>query len=147
MNDTPNRRNPPWLQEIKHTGDVGLVIHASTCAELFERAAWGMFSVVADLERVAGRESRNISLEADDREALLVAWLSELNFIHCTEHLVFSEFTIEHLDDHALSATVGGEPIDTERHTIYTEIKAVTYHGLVLEETSKGWRLEVIFDM
>lgn len=147
MSESVNQGSRDWLEEIDHTGDVGILVRAETVEELFARAAWGMFSVLTDLEEVEAREFRSISVEADDRGALLVAWLSELNFIHSTEYFVFSDFVINHLGEHTLRATVGGEPIDAEKHTIYTEIKAVTYHGLKLEETDRGWQLQVIFDM
>lgn len=147
MSENVDQPMPDWFEEIDHTGDVGIIIRAPSLAELFVRAAWGMFSVVTDPEDVEAREFRPIEVEAGDREALMVEWLSELNFIHCTEYLVFSDFAVDQLDEHSLQATVGGEPIDSEKHTIYTEIKAITYHGLVLEETSSGWKLQVIFDM
>lgn len=147
MDQTADRGTPPWFEEIDHTGDVGIIVRAPELKELFVRAARGMFSVLTDLDGVEARESRQIRLEADDREALMVAWLSELNFVHCTKYVLFSAFTIDHLDDYLLEATVGGEPIDPERHTVYTEIKAVTYHQLELQETEQGWVLQIIFDM
>jgi len=30
---------------------------------------------------------------------------------------------------------------------VYTEVKAITYHQLEIEETDDGWRVQIIFDM
>jgi hypothetical protein len=53
---------------------------------LFERAAWGMFSVTTDVAAARATETSRISIDAPDRVALLVRWLSELNYRHVTEH-------------------------------------------------------------
>lgn len=138
---------PDWLHEIDHTGDIGITITAPSLSELFERAAWGMFSVLTDMETVRPRQAHALTLQADDREKLLVQWLSELNFLHVTQHDLFSKFTIHELADDRLAATAWGEAIDPERHSVHTEIKAITYHQLEVQETDDGWRVQIIFDM
>jgi len=37
--------------------------------------------------------------------------------------------------------------LDLSRHTLKTEIKAVTYHGLEVKKTGQGWEAQVIFDI
>jgi SHS2 domain-containing protein len=46
-----------------------------------------------------------------------------------------------------VTAIAHGEKIDPGRHEIKTEIKAVTYHGLYLRQTERGWEAQVIFDV
>jgi SHS2 domain-containing protein/predicted Zn-ribbon and HTH transcriptional regulator len=46
-----------------------------------------------------------------------------------------------------LRAEVFGEPIVPGRHIVFTEIKAVTFHGLELAEVDGGWRAQIIFDL
>lgn len=151
---------PPWLREIDHTGDVGLAITAPDLATLYARAARGMFWVLTDVEAVRPRESMNVDLDAPDREALMVRWLSELNYIHATQNWLFRRFDVavasapdatSNAPDAEtgvrLHATCHGEPVDRSRHTIYTEIKAVTFHDLHVESTDDGWTVQVIFDM
>jgi SHS2 domain-containing protein len=139
--------SPDWLREIDHTGDIGIAVRAGTLSELFERAAWGMFGVLTDMDTVRDREARAVTVEADDRASLMVRWLSELNFLHATQHVLFSRFAIEEMTDTRLAATAWGEAIDPDRHTVYTEIKAITYHQLEIEETDDGWHVQIIFDM
>lgn len=143
--------DPIWLEEIDHTGDVGIRVTASSLPELFERAALGMFSVLTDVETVRPDQPADIEVQGRDREALMVRWLSELNYHHNVDHVVYRESNVESIDESkdgiSLHATVLGEPIDPDRHTIYTEIKAVTFHGLEIQETNDGWSVQVIFDM
>jgi len=142
---------PDWLQEIDHTGDIGIQVRADTQAQLFERAATGTFHVLTDLDVVQPRDEMTIAVEGHDVDALMVRWLSELNYRHTVDdHLycVFEVHAIEKEEDGlSLRATVRGEPIDPTRHTIHTEIKAVTFHGLSVQETRGGWAVQVIFDM
>jgi SHS2 domain-containing protein len=138
---------PSWFREIDHTGDVGIEVSASSRAALFERAALGMFYVLTDPEAVTPREEVEVIVEADDEEALLVRWLSELNFLHVTEGWLFSVFEVTEHDGLRLVAIARGTRYDAARHTIYTEIKAVTFHGLTIERRGDAWHARVIFDM
>ncbi|SRR5690554_6474567 len=138
---------PDWLEEIDHTGDIGIRVRAASLEQLFERAAIGMFGIITDLEDVVPTESREVVVEASDRDDLLVRWLSELNYIHLVEGLLFCRFEIRRIDDRGLTAVAFGEPIDRDRHMIHTEVKAVTYHGLSIEASDGAWTAQVIFDM
>jgi len=136
-----------WLERVEHTADEGVVVHAGGLRELFERAAWGMFACIADMERVRPHREVPVAVDAADREALLVQWLSELNRIHQTDGMLFCEFSVSELDDHRLRAAARGEPIDPKRHDLFLEVKGVTYHGLAIEETSGGWTARILFDV
>ena len=143
--------SPDWFREIDHTGDIGIVVRAASLSQLFERAAVGTFHVLTDLSAVRATEAESVTAEGRDREALMVRWLSELNYRHTVEDRLFTDFTVEALDETddgvRLDGTARGEPIDPDRHTVYTEIKAVTFHGMAIRETDAGWAVQVIFDM
>ena len=139
--------SPEWLEELDHTADTGIIVTAPGLKELFGRAAWDMFSVITDLSPVQPRVATQLSVEATDQRALMVKWLSELNVQHVTKHWLFSRFDITELDDTHISADVHGEPIDPARHTIYTEVKAITFHDLRIEKEGGLWKAQIIFDL
>ena len=147
----PSSPTPDWLQEIDHTGDVGLRVRADTLPQLFERAAAGTFRVLTDLDDVRPAVTSSVTVRAPDREALMVRWLSELNFRHAAHRQLYGAFAVSSIeerdDEWVLEATVRGEPIDPERHVVHTEIKAVTFHGMEIQQTDDGWTVQVIFDM
>ena len=141
---------PDWLQEIDHTGDVGIVVTAPDRNRLYARAAVGLFWVLTDVEAVRDREAVDVSVEAADPEGLMVRWLSELNVLHVTQNVLFRRFDVDIRDTGDglyLDASAHGEPIDPDLHTVFTEIKAVTFHGMNVEDTGTSWRVQVIFDM
>ncbi len=137
----------PKYEYIDHTADVGIKIYGDNLAELFANAALGLFDIIADLEKVSPNMERVIDVEASDQEALLVRWLSELNYLFLTGEVIYKEFTIKDLSQTKMMALVKGEKIDYNRHEIYTEVKAVTYHHLYIKEVSHGWEAQVIFDL
>jgi SHS2 domain-containing protein len=138
---------PEWLDYIDHTGDAGILLRAESLRQLFERAAWGMFSVLTNVAEIRLEEETRIQVEANDLPALMLAWLSELNYRHVTEHRLFGKFEVSVISDQMVIAEVSGETINLDRHTIFTEIKAVTFHGLRLEKSDNGWEAQIIFDL
>lgn len=136
-----------WYKHIDHTGDIGIVVKGGSITELFEHAARAMFEVIADLKDVQPKDEEQVQVEAEDLEALLVRWLSELNFRHITQEKLFCRFSIQKMHDRFLSATIWGEPVDPAKHTIYTEIKAVTFHGLYIKQLDEWFEAQIIFDM
>lgn len=145
-----HRTEPEWpdgLREIDHTGDIGIAVSAPTPEVLFTRAAWGLFAMLTDLAVVRPLDEQEVVVEGADRDDLMVRWLSELNFRHVARGWVFSTFDIQVLSEERLVATVRGEKVDLERHVVYTEIKAVTYHGLYIRREDEAWHAQVIFDM
>ncbi len=142
-----DRTAPPWLAPLDHPADEGVTVRAPDLHTLFARAAWAMFWCVTDPGAVRPEQERDVWVEAADREALLVRWLAELNRVHQTEELLFSRFDVRELTDQRLRAKVAGEPIDTERHALYMEIKGVTFHGLTLAKNEQGWTASILFDV
>ena len=65
--------------------------------------------------------------------------------LSCVKELIFSNFQIDKLDEHALQAEVRGCNVTHYRRNI--EIKAATYHELKITKIKSGWQAEVIFDV
>ncbi len=132
---------------IDHTADVGLVVYGSTRKEVFINAAIGMFSLIVDPGKVSGTQQLEITLDADDYEELLVAWLNELLYLFDAENFIFSQFEISRLNSDSLTAIAYGEKIDLSRHEIKTQIKAATYHQLKLKTEDEGFSAQIILDV
>ena len=139
----------PVYKQLDHTADLGLLVRAPTAELLFERMAAALFDVMlTDLQSVdSDRDMVEVTVKAPDREALMVAWLNELVGLASSRGLVFSRFEITSLEVSRLEARVGGEPLDAERHGYETEVKAATYHYLMVSEDEDGWSGRVILDV
>jgi SHS2 domain-containing protein len=132
---------------IDHTGDTGVVVYGKSIAELFGHAAEAFFELITEPGKIRESEFREISVEADELEELLVAWLNEFLYLFDTQGLLFRGFEIVHLDGRRLEATARGEAYDEGRHPIKTLIKAVTYHQLEIRQEKGIWKARIIFDL
>jgi protein archease len=135
------------ISSFDHTADRGIIVHADSLPELFAAAAVGMFGGMYDLEGLAPDLTRDLTVTAPDREALLVAWLQELIFWFEVEDEIYTEAQIHELDETSLHATVRGRKLGPDVVQIGAAVKAVTYHGLSLRQEAGGWEAELLFDV
>ena len=133
---------------LEHTADMGLLVSGKNLSELLKNAAQGLFETIAVVDTVDETESIEIQLTAESVEELFVAWLDELIFRHETEEIFFKRANIHRCSETEMFATVYGEPVNFDKHEVYTEIKSVTYHQLKVEQKPDGsWHAQVIFDL
>ncbi len=133
------------FQLIEHTADTGLVAHGSSLAEAFANAAYGLFSIIAELNKVRGSESRPVAVSAEDVEGLLFNWLNHLIYIFEVEYLLFKRFDITEFTEHNLKATCWGETYNPSRHQLKLGVKSATYYMLKVDRERN--RVQVIFDV
>lgn len=134
-------------ETFEHTADLGLSIRSADLNTLFAEAAQALFSaLVENLDAVAPLRRLDVTIAGNDREYLLFDWLKELLYRFDAEHLLFSRFEVQ-VTDTGLQGSAWGEPLDRERHELAHEVKAITYHGLRVEQTPDGWLAEVIVDI
>ena len=132
---------------LEHTADVGLVARGRDQAEAFCAAAYGLASLMADLSRAEPLEERQVEVEAEDAEGLLVAWLSELVYLFDAEGFLPCRFDVQQIDRHSLRAHVDGDHFDPMKHPPNATVKAVTYHQLRVQYKAAGCEVQVIFDI
>ena len=131
---------------VEHTADTGIVAYGADMREAFANAAYGMFSLMADLREVREETSRYIEAEASDRESLVVSWLNELLYIFDAERIIFRRFDILQVTNTRLKADAYGEKVDPSRHKLRGGVKAATYHTLKVAERRERYSIRVIFD-
>jgi SHS2 domain-containing protein len=135
-------------ETFDHTADLGLRIRAADLDTLFAEAAEALTSaLVEDPATVEPRREVAIQVTGTDRAYLLFDWFKALLYHFDAEHLLFRRFAVRVRDD-GLDATAWGEPYDPDRHPLSHEVKAVTYHGLRVDQEPNGdWLAEVIVDI
>ena len=136
---------------LDHTADIGLLCKGETKEALFEAAAEGMFSILTDLDTVSVKDHHTITIKASTYDDLFVQWLQELIYRFSTKHYIYTEFSVTIFleDSNTIIATgvCGGERIDLDADSIYTEIKTATYHQLSVKKSKSRWAGKVIFDI
>jgi len=130
------------FREIEHTADWEIFVWAPDMVTILQQAARGMYTLshtrLADVPRL-GRE---FELPFTDRESLLVDFLSELLFYGEDEQLAFDEYQLV-FGESSLSVQLFGAPIEYQSK----EIKAVTYHQMVVHTTERGLEVNIVFDV
>jgi SHS2 domain-containing protein len=130
------------------TSDVMFEAFGKTLEEVFKATAEGMFSVICDIEKIKPEESMVIEASAEDEKKLLYEFLSTLLTESEIEGLFLSRFKIKTFSKNnrlIVTAEASGERISPEKGG--TVVKGVTYYGLMLEKTKKGYRAQVAMDI
>jgi SHS2 domain-containing protein len=137
-----------YLEDIA-TADAAFEVEGKTLEELFRDAAIATFEVMADTGTVKPEVTRRIELENEDVDNLLFDWLSELVYLKDAESLIFRRFDVDirKNDAYKLKATVSGEPINQRKHSLRSDVKAVTYHMFEVKKTGENWTARVVLDI
>ena len=130
---------------IDVSGDVGIRVQGVNLQELFANAACGMSELITDTARIPETDQKEILLENDTTEGLLVSWLNELIFLFDTYDFTGRKFNVT-LRGTTLTAKISGgffNPAVNEKRLL---LKAATYHKLSLKNNS-FWEATIIFDI
>lgn len=132
---------------IDHTADIAIEVRGKDKKSLFMNCGRALFDLMYDTEGVIGAESYNIEAEGENIDELLINFLRELFFKIEIYKALLKDVEIISIDDGKIVATVTGEVYNAKKHTLKTEIKAVTYHDVKIEETGGGLKVNIVFDI
>ncbi len=130
---------------LEHTADVGVRAAGGSLAECFEQASLGLADIMG-IWRPGGGEEVEISLEADDLGALLVDWLSEILWLHDSRDADLAGLEVTRAERTSVQGTLKLAPRAADPAE-GTQVKAITYHQLNVEQTDEGWVAEVYVDV
>jgi SHS2 domain-containing protein len=138
----------PEYRKLEHQADVGFVVRAPTWQRLFADAALVVTDLQVPLKNVEEREKRTVTLTAPNREELMVRWINAVLALVDTDRFLARRVVPEKFSFQEISATLHGEIADPVRHGHWSEIKAATYHQLLLEDDpGGGFRARVFLDL
>lgn len=150
MSDAPAERSPAsgaGHREIDHTADLGFELWAPSLAGLYAEGVAALADLCTERHAVRPTERRAVTIEGADREERLVRWLQEAYFLLEADSWLAADAVDVEAEGDRVQGTLRGEPFDPERHTLHTEIKAITYHGLAIEEDGGRWTATVVVDV
>lgn len=144
-------RSEGKYEYLYHIADAKFRAYGSTLEKAFENAALALINVMIDTSNLKAKEEREIELASSDIKMLLVDWLSELLYLFEVDEIIFSEFRIEKIEKtkegFSLKGKAYGVPIDLSHHKFDTQVKAVTFHELEVEQDKTGvFRVQVVVD-
>ncbi len=135
------------FETIDHIADIGIRVQAEDFSSLLRESVRGMFAQIADVEEISGACSQKIKLEGVDQTDLLINLLREFLYLFCSRRLAVKKLYFDYLSDTALEGEAECGWFDPQKHTLYNELKAVTYAGGEIETTFEGMAVTIIFDI
>ncbi len=134
---------------LSHTADIRVDVNAKTIEKLFINAASCLFELLTDAKDKP-KTVRQVQLEAQSLEDLLVFWLNELISVFYSFQFLPIKYKVKIEDSEGvkvLTAEIKGAGFNpyNNKH-MKQEIKAATYHELKIEKNKKGFAAEIIFD-
>lgn len=143
MDGRPNEEIS-WLE---HDADLLLEVRAESVERLFVLAAEALIGVMIEENRSAGGSLRDVVLEAEETEGLLVAWLNELIYLVTDGRFLVSAVDSLRLEARRLTAVIRGVDGSDGSACSIRDVKAATWHALEILETRGGWSVRVLFDV
>jgi len=135
-----------------HTADVQARCWGRTLEEAYNQTAYSLMATITpDLKKISPNVEKKIKIEAEDKEALLFDFLSELLYIFDVDELVFNTIKVQIIkeseDLFVLNALLRGEKFDVTKHEIGIEVKAITYSFMEIAESKNKVEISIVFDI
>ena len=122
----------------EHTADITIECWAPTLEIAFEEAALATYEVIMDTSTVSTLQSMEITCQGFDLQELLVEWIGKLISLIDIKECFYSKFEVDEIskshDGFTLNGRALGEPIDFEKHVTRTEVKAMTYADMKINQ-------------
>ncbi len=135
-------------ETFDHPADVGLEATADTPEELFSALAEAAAGIIVSGRTVTAAGRRALHVDGDDMEDLVVDFLNVIVELIQGERFAVKHVKVSQVVEGEVRAEAVGEPLDTDRHEMLTEVKAATYHELEVNKSPDGkWSARVILDI
>ena len=132
---------------MDHTADFGIHVFGDNAKNLFQNAAMAMMDQLVETVGLLAQEERRITIKGNDWPDLMVNWLREILYLCVGKEIFTQSIEIESIAEKCLTAHLWVDPFSAERHTLRSEIKAVTYHQVQVFGTGNRWEAKIIFDI
>ena len=137
---------------INHTADIQSQSWGRTLEEAFSQCALSLMAIITpNLEKISPQIEKSVKIKAEDKEALLFDFLSEFLYIFDVEGLIFNEINVEYIEKinehYKLKVTMKGEKFNKKKHDIGTEVKAITYSFINIDESEDDVKINIVFDI
>ena len=135
-------------KNFEHTADIGIEVESLNLSEAFEEVSLSFSEIITGGNLPKSSLSKEVNLEADNLDSLLVDFMSYLIVLFDTDFFITGSARLEISNNHnfSLRGNLMGETYDQDTHGYGVEIKAISYHLLVVEEGPPA-RLRVILDL
>ncbi|VDK84016.1 unnamed protein product [Litomosoides sigmodontis] len=149
MTDAPEKGAIKY-EYLDHTADVQLHGWGDTLEEAMEQTLIAMYAYMTDISVVSAEYSFDLFASGIDMVSLMARLLDEALFAFSAEPFFIGRVAkVIKLDREKFEVQVRcwGESFDLTRHPQGTEIKAITYSNMQINESSDKTDIYVIVDI
>lgn len=132
------------------TADIAFRAYGKNLEEAFSNSALCLFNIMTNIDNIKADIEKKIAIKSEDKESLMFDFLSEFLYIFDVEKLLFSEIDVnisEIEDGYKLFAMCRGEKLDLQKHQFESEVKAISYFDMKIEENKDGWLCQIVLDL
>lgn len=134
-------------EHFHHLADIGVRGIGRSIEQSFAQAALALTAIVTDPGGVRTLQTIDIECVEPDRELLFVDWLNAVIYAMVTHNMLFGNFKVA-INGDRLTAALGGEAIDRERHEPAVEPKGATFTELKVVRQDDGvWLAQCVIDV
>jgi SHS2 domain-containing protein len=131
---------------VNGTSCLQLIAYGKNIKELFENAAFAMFTLIGKPAKDARRKPIKLTVTANNTEALLAVFLRETLYYYSVRKTLLCGFDIMSLTEHKLHAKLTGEEL-ISRHKIIHDIKSATCDVPAIIKTRAGYKTHITFEV
>ena len=135
-------------KNFEHTADIGIEIESPTLSDAFQEVSLSFSEVITGGSLPEVLTSKEVFLESDSLDSLLVDFLSYLIVLFDTDDFIAgsAKLQISKKNSFQLAGKLVGEAYNQDKHGYGVEIKAISYHQLLVQEGPPA-HLRVILDL
>ena len=141
----------PGYEFIDHPADVQVHSWGQNFSDALEQSCLALFDIMFDRNGFGDSEQMSISVKGSDIQNLVYSFLDEFLFKFDVDDFVVNKVKITKcdLENFVIEAVADGECFDMDKHGNFrrTEVKAVTYASMKVEQKDDKWEIYVIFDL
>ena len=136
---------------LDHTSEIGVLATGPTREDAFAEAARGLFGIQVDRAALTPDAEVRVRAEGRDLEECLVDYLNGLIAAQDLEGLLLVDAAPPRIEEggegFVLSGTARGVSRAQAAEQCETEVKAVTYQGLIARHTEDGFETRFVVDI
>lgn len=135
----------------EHTADITVECWAPNLEDAFAQAARAALEIIVDTTTVDSSDCVEVTVSGIDLKELLVEWIGRLIALVDINGQFYSKFDVEEIvkadSIYSLTGRIWGEDFDLEKHDTRTEVKAMTYADMKIEQSDERTTIWFTLDL
>ncbi len=123
-------------KKVTNKADVGLFVTAPSLQRLYIDIGLAFTDSLVQLDVVKDTEKKAVAAAGNTREALLLAWLTELLALFQNDKFLAKRIVFDKFDGKMIQATLWGEIYQSTRHGSVPRIKSIRQTPLEIGDKS-----------